>query len=512
MFGDNTWLLEILGLAEGHPYHSEVFLGDDERCQIAGIARFQIDNGRIRFEFFVDQTQDYLTLMQLTAEALQGESVAYIFVPSVSWRHAIYLMNAPSFPGDAGPLKGFLIGSDRSFATEFGDGDKPINSVTVELLDIPHDWGEWHLGYHYSVGRSPVEVTADQKHFLVPVDSQFGSRGLSGCTITAGGWKIDIHEVPFELRDNQRVTHRCFIAKSDGSMTGPSAWHFFDEELRPFLCFVFARNVQIAQITGDGWVKLGAVPPDAAKTLGENWCLLTSRYRPIDLCVLFQRFNDQSVAVKSDWRKVIDRYAASEEIIGTLGDVEIAEAVSFAAIDGLTRSIISEYSDKDQWLDNKLKLKDDLKRENGEDAGIVDAIELVLKRELGTENPNLRKMLGRLAGLRNSTVHTNLRSNPDMSKVYYRWTASQMLIEVLLLSKLGLKEIPNRTAYPRFAMMGLDIYRNARAETVLSKRCQGCGEWTGTLLHEDCGQSLCSACWQNHSLSGCPDASYPPAQ
>ena len=142
---------------------------------------------------------------------------------------------------------------------------------------------------------------------------------------------------------------------------------------------------------------------------------------------------------------MIDRYATSEEIIATLGDPEIAEAVSFAGLEGLTRSIISGYDDKSQWLTNNLELKHK-KRKGGERAGIVDALEMVLNREMATESPNLDQTLTELAKLRNSTMHTDLRSDPDQANAYHRWNASQALIEALLLNKMGLERIPNRTA------------------------------------------------------------------
>ena len=92
------------------------------------------------------------------------------------------------------------------------------------------------------------------------------------------------------------------------------------------------------------------------------------------------------------------------------------------------------------------------------------------------------------------------------SNAYHRWNASQALIEILLLSKMGLKEIPNRTEYPRFAIMGLDMYKYVRGETILPHRCQSCGEWTGTLTHEECKQNLCSPCLERHNQSGCGPA------
>ena len=94
----------------------------------------------------------------------------------------------------------------------------------------------------------------------------------------------------------------------------------------------------------------------AVQPIRENWLLLAG-HQGINLEALFQKFHSQNTETKKHWRKVIDRYATSEEIIATLRAPEIAEAVSFAGLEGLTRSIISGYDDNSQWLTDNLELK-----------------------------------------------------------------------------------------------------------------------------------------------------------
>ena len=138
----------------------------------------------------------------------------------------------------------------------------------------------------------------------------------------------------------------------------------------------------------------------------------------------------------------------------------------------------------------------------------------MLRQELATSNPKLTEPLKQLAELRNSTVHTDLQSEPDPTNAYHRWNASQALIEILLLAKMGLKveKIPNRTEYGTFTIMGRDMYRDVRREAILPRECQRCGEWTGTVIHRACKQNLCSPCYEHHDKSGCTDATYPPVQ
>ena len=511
---DSNWLQHTTGITEGRPYQSALVAVGDGECNTPGIAVFHVKNGVVRFEFYVDRHMDptdYLPLLEAAAASMQGTRGLEIEVPSENFRHNAVLTTLPTgLPYSGGPLKGILTEPTGVAASSFGEADRRVSSVVVELLDLPSDWGDWEMTYLHATAKSRLEFTEGETHILVPAHT-VSLRALSGCTIQAGGWMVEVQEIPSEIRDDPRVTHWCSITRSGGEMTGSAALEFFSKELFPFLCFVFGRNVQASSMTGVGWAKLRVVRPENIQTYGANWFLSTA-VRRVDLQALFQVFHSQTAETKTHWRKIIDKYAESEEIIATLGNPETAETVSFAGLDGLVRSIIGGYPDKDQWLDNRLQLKGNLQKDDGGRAGIVDAIEMVLRRELGTKNPKLAESLSRLAKLRNSTSHTDLLSGPDWSDAYHRWNASQALIEILLLSKLGLQEIPNRTEYPRLGIMGLDVYKNVRGEAILPHRCQSCGDWTGTLNHDECEQILCGPCWEQHNRTGCTEAMFQPTQ
>ena len=510
---DSELLSRTIGIIEGRPYQSALVPSENEKPKTPGITIFQLENGKVYFEFYPDQyvhPSGYLSLMQTIGEAMQGTHPLYIVVPSVDLKISVLVTGLPNILHHGRPVKGILAESGTAPASSFGASDQQINRVTVELLDIPTGWRDSNLTYLDATSKHSLQFSEDYEHITIPTASLGTTQMLSGCTIHSAEWTVQIQEIPSERRRNQRVTHWCIISKSDGTMTGTSAWQFFDEELWPFLCFMFAHKVQVTHMSGADWVKFRAVRPQAIQPMRGNW-LLIARHGSINLEDLFQKFHSQNAETKKHWRRVINRYATSEEIIATLDDPETAEAVSFAGLEGLTRSIISGYDDKSQWLTNNLELKRK-KRKGGDRAGIVDAIDMVLNHEMATESPNLDQTLAELAKLRNSTMHTDLSSHPDQANAYHRWNASQALIEFLFLGKMGLERIPNRTAYPTFAIMGLDMYKHVRMETILPHQCQSCGEWTGTLRHDVCNQSLCSECWEHHNQAGCTTAMYPAKQ
>ena len=227
-----------------------------------------------------------------------------------------------------------------------------------------------------------------------------------------------------------------------------------EEDLHPFLCFMFGRRIEYDQVTGGGWAIIPAHRTITPKTIGRNWFL--SSGNRIDPAPLFQSFCRLQQDVKTHRRKVIQQYIASEEIMGTLGETAIAASVSFAALEGLTRSIISTYPDADQWLKNDLSLQ--------RGKGIVDAIEMIARQELAPHSEVFRKASDEIKKVRNDTMHVDLKSDEDWQNAYHRWNSSQALIEILLLSKMGLTRIPNRTSHGIFEVMGKDMYEEVRQE------------------------------------------------
>ena len=55
-------------------------------------------------------------------------------------------------------------------------------------------------------------------------------------------------------------------------------------------------------------------------------------------------------------------------------------------------------------------------------------------------------------------------TDEDPLNAYYRWNASQTLVEIFLLHKMGLDKIPNRTDLGTFNVMGKDMYQDMRKE------------------------------------------------
>jgi len=220
---------------------------------------------------------------------------------------------------------------------------------------------------------------------------------------------------------------------------------FIKDNLITFLSFLFGQNIFLKRIEGRRkrdvvWVEIFEKEEISPRTLKNNWFLKYAIHGyPFDIEQQFQDFYQLPSETKKQWQKVIRHYCVSEEIAGTLHECTVAASVSFSALEGLTRSIISTYPEKDQeeWLKKDLSLK--------QGKGILDAIEIVAKEEFGSHSEVFKKASQQIRKIRNATVHLDLASDEDPSNALYRWNASQALIEMLLLKKLGMEMMPKAT-------------------------------------------------------------------
>ena len=172
-------------------------------------------------------------------------------------------------------------------------------------------------GWTHYYGVTPEPIRYEQNGEAILPDLRWLSVvSLSGFTLKTNGWTTTIREIPANDRPDPEVTHSCLITRNDDTLTGESVQEFLEEDLHPFMCFMFGRRIRYDQITGADWAIIPAHYTPTPRTIGRNWFL--SSGNRIDPAPLFQSFCRLPQDVKTHWRKVIQQYIASEEIIGTL--------------------------------------------------------------------------------------------------------------------------------------------------------------------------------------------------
>ena len=455
----HSLMQNLLAIGETTPYHSKITASSktDYQC-LDGDVTFQVENGILTFDFFLENDVFDNESYQLFAIASQEDAVAVLNIPSQGFEYSVQILSTPhrgvmtaGIPINRPRMKGIIS------AEYFGSDITPLTRATMWFNNIPEFLGVESLVYRSGIVKPGNE---DEAHM--------GFRTLGYIALNAKGWSVDLKEIPKENRDSQREGHICVVKREQGDDFTAQEFAEFLEDLLPFLSFAFGKNLCPSVAIGYGEAtpiaKWGVIYSGTTASYHvENWYLISSRRT--DISPIFRRFCEQSERTRKQWYKVIQAYTASEEIANILGRYHVAEAVSFSALEGLTKSIISTYEPevRDQWLDKKIELKHP-RDANGNRQGIKDAIELVAKRELGSTQ--LGGTLKQTANLRNTTVHLDLNAEEDHKNAYFRWGNCQSLIEVILLAilELELERIPNRTQPAKFKVMGKDILWEQRAE------------------------------------------------
>lgn len=455
---ENQWLLRVLSIGENTPYRSNLVgeseLPNDESAfaardiNVDGITVFHLENGRLTFRFFIGDNRH-----PTAAHEAFAASNMTLRVPKSDF---IYPVMITGLSGDSAELSGIIATED------FGEKDTPLSGVTIWLAGLPEKWyGAENWTYYEGISNEQVQPN-ENGALVFPSRNSTSRRALSGFTLEAGEWKATLREIPASRRTDPDIAHVCILTSGCSPLTGEVAWKFLEENVFPFLDFVFGQKTRFRHIVGykdgvDLWARTAPQNETPPKTEQSNWFLQTW-YDRTDLSPLFQHFYNLEPETKNHWRKVIHQYVTSEEIMGTLRESALAASVSFAALEGLARSIINTHPCKNEWLNNYLSLK--------RGKGIKDAIEMAAQLEFGPHSKTFREASERIYLIRNATFHTDLMNDEDPLNAYYRWNASQALVEIFLLSRMGLDKIPNRTALGTFNVMGKDMYQDIRKESL----------------------------------------------
>ncbi len=445
------WLQKVLSIDEDTPYHGALTIAGG-RC-IKGTTLFRMQDGDLGFRFFIDDAEPREAALEAFSTSSRSTTPLELRIPSHDFAYVSRITGVPSRGMTGHPQ--FVEGRVETHL--YGPFDETSAVATAWLRGIPTGWiGPDYRVHYYGINREPMRRLKNGEAIL-PASSSLGLTALGGFTLQTDSWTTILGEIPAKDRTDPEVCHSCTIRPVDGMMTAEAASEFIEEDLLPFLAFVFGRKIRCTQIVGGPWAIVPAQQKNLPTTLNGNW-FLRSRAN-VRLSSPFQSYCNLAPEVKEHWRRVIDQYATSEEIMGTLGETAVAASVSFSALEGLTRSFISTYEVKDEWLDKDLKLKPRKK--------IIEAVEMVAKKELGAHETVFEQASRAVYSVRNQTMHLDLEVEEDANNAFHRWNSSQALVEILMLAKMGLKGIPNRTAHGVFNVLGEDMYGEVRKEELV---------------------------------------------
>ena len=452
---ESQWLTNITGIQEGIPYHGKLISGEEipgdaspedmATHSMNGIAIFKMKEGWLHFDFTGDENTHYLAQLVIAKSPAPVISIPAIgFTSNFVWS---------ILPGDHCGMGGVVSGKD------FGDESVQLDGVYIEVNNLPKEWRGTNEYWFYEGSAEFGDLHIESGHANIQ-NSRPDGRRMKAVKMEVDGWQVDLWEVPPSTHNQWKTPYQCNLKRTTEPMTGADARRYIEDNLFPFLMFVFGQRIRFRAIVGykDGaeqWAVPGGGTHPPAKTYQRNWFTM-SKANPTDLQPLFRTFCGADPDIKNHWRKVIAQYADSEEIIGTLGRPTIAASLSFAGLEGLTRSIISMLPSKDEWLDENLSLK--------RGKGIIVAIEAAAQEYFGKNSATFKQASLKINAIRNAAFHTDLTITESEKDAHYRWQASQFLIEALLLVQLGLNAIPNRTVHHTFNVLGQDMFADVRSE------------------------------------------------
>jgi len=342
----NSWLEKLLHIREGTPYHSTLVVPKELRTQastsesskiepprtgdmsasddleISGITIFQLGDGVLTFEFFINNS----ILGMEEAEAFAGSSKSKTMelkvrlqISNLDFSYPVRLNNLPipSFYRDGDenlssscdPLEGSII------TTSFGRCDKLLSWVGIWFRDLPERWwGNGNYGYYQGIIRNnEVILSKDNEKIIVP-SLKLDRQELSTLDLRVDGWSVTLREIPHRIRGDSDVMHFCEITRQENMVTRKVFREFIKDNLIIFLSFLFGQNVFLKRIEGRRkhyiiWVELFGKRKISPRTLKNNWFLKYATHGHIfDIEPQFQNFCQLPSNTKKQWQKVIRHY------------------------------------------------------------------------------------------------------------------------------------------------------------------------------------------------------------
>ena len=457
----------VLPLGQNTPYKATLSIVDDLSIVIDGDAIVKLERDKLRFEFYAEKTYVLAELdyYELIAKSQKSERSINLSIPD---REFVCDVDSPI------SQEGITFWNDRPIdrlkltgtlaSRHLGSARESVVHATALFKGIPKfDLGK--LGYFFLTTDTNVMVegVSDRDR------SRVGVQMLDSFNLCSQEWVVDFQEIPTAARMIEfGETHEAGIRKLNGEEFNGNELREFLDDLSLFLGFVFGMpaspSLCIARKSGASavWASIASPGPKSENIV--NW--FAGFDHPDQLSTLFANYMKlikSQPLLRKYWHKLIDAYLDSQTAFDQLGNLPAALIVSMSALEGIVKL----------WL--RLEIFEHQRGEfintrSGQRIGQIKpgklekAIECVLDRIIPGKKPMMdgKNALKLISEQRNLITHIDLDEEFDGLSIYRCWNASQALFELLLLSMLGMKEIPSRTAVGKKEIMGEDMLKEAR--------------------------------------------------
>ena len=439
---ETPYLAELSGTDDDGMYHTN-----------SGAVVFSLDTGRLEYTFTPSPDDAWFPGGH---KLLQAPDLR-LAVPSMEFDEPVHTVLWPNMDD---PTKGVVS------LKCFGDASADLAFIRIKFKNLPDGW---------NTDDDAFRITTFLDHW--PVLDETGNISLSryGWERTPAiklewrsgrgeTWTVNLRRIPLEQRNSDH-NFQCQITVDGARLTGGIAQEFLNENLGPFLQFTFAGRADNYVAVGYDTLNTptwGVQIRDTTVDIPENspsrnWFLLP-RSGAIALSPQFQAFCDLDTQTKKRYQRVIEAYTYSEQVYALGGSLAAAASLSYAALDSLARIIAATYPDHRDWLTKNLEVK--------RGKYLNQIIDLVAERELN-EVEGFKRAARAVTKTQHNMFHADpTKESPDWRESWHQWVNTQTMVEILLLKRLGMQEIPVRASVPTVRINGIDMLAEERQSSI----------------------------------------------
>ena len=491
-------LENVLSISEGVPYNGSLKI---EGMSVQGMITFSLQADQLVFSLYPDGGENYERL--LAEHTRHGDADILLSVPEREFEYPVFMRTlVPERRLIAGKRTDKQVVHGSVNAANFGSSKPVLDYASLSFKNVPHFEGQ---------GRFFIRGFTDSVQESISIKG-FGISRVGHLMLSGGGWDLDIYEVPPSIMSSYGESHTALVRKTDRSQFSGSDITEFTDNLIFFLSFVFGRRTlpslsvgyksprdcdkcdmisalakqaheerselhipdQLSHrcdaIGGAKWAQL-RVADYADCQDSRNW--FKRSYLEPDLKPLFENYCRTSESTRSQWHLIIDTYLESERLAAS-SQFGRALTVSVSALEGLVKSTLLLKAPDFEEIRGEYLFDQNHKR-SGQilPPKTAEAIKYVIRTLQGGTfifKNSSKDVIDAVLNKRNSITHLDLMnvSANDLSsqETHDLWQASQFIVEMLMLTLWGAKEINNRTLLPQVDVYGQDMLADGRAGEV----------------------------------------------
>ena len=196
------WLERILSISEGTPYRSILCTPNGQGLSIKGDAVFNLENGRLTFQLFLDNEEPYTAGHEAFAvsQGTDPQLILNILGRDFSYPARIVGTPVPKATEERTTIGGFID------SPHYGSATTPLKNVNIWLRGVPTGWlGNKGWSHYYGVTPEPIRYEQNGEAIL-PDLRWLSVVGLSGFILETNGWATTIREISANDRPDPEVT------------------------------------------------------------------------------------------------------------------------------------------------------------------------------------------------------------------------------------------------------------------------------------------------------------------